>query len=72
MDKGDTLALLQKKLGRVRDEDSAIKLLQTLNYMPLAIAQAVTFIKQRAPRMSISRYLEEVCRSDRPMHPDTS
>ena len=63
MDEGDALALLQKKLGFDADEKAA-ELLQALDYMPLAITQAAAYIEQRAPRMTISRYLDEVRRSD--------
>ncbi|KAI9778954.1 MAG: hypothetical protein M1839_007765 [Geoglossum umbratile] len=64
MDKGDALALLRKKLSFDADEHNAIELLQVLDYMPLAITQAAAYIEQRAPRMTISRYLDEIRRSD--------
>jgi hypothetical protein len=63
MDEGDALALLQKKLSSDADEKAA-ELLQALDYMPLAITQAAAYIEQRAPRMTVSRYLDEVRRSD--------
>ena len=63
MDKDDALALLQKKLSFNTNEYNAIELLQALNYMPLAIIQAAAYIKQRAPHMTISRYLDEIRRS---------
>ncbi|KAI9860963.1 MAG: hypothetical protein M1813_005642 [Trichoglossum hirsutum] len=64
MDEGDALALLRKKLSFDADEHNAIELLQALDYMPLAITQAAAYIEQRAPRMTISRYLDEIRRSD--------
>ncbi|KAH0556924.1 hypothetical protein GP486_005284, partial [Trichoglossum hirsutum] len=64
MDGGDALALLRKKLSFDTDEHNAIELLQALDYMPLAITQAAAYIEQRAPRMTISRYLDEIRRSD--------
>ena len=64
MDKGEALALFQKKLSFDTDKHNAIELLQSLDYMPLAITQAAAYIEQRAPRMTISRYLDEVRRSD--------
>ncbi|OCK93230.1 uncharacterized protein K441DRAFT_662010 [Cenococcum geophilum 1.58] len=64
MDKCDALALLQKKLSFNANEHNAIELLQALDYMPLAITQAAACIEQGAPRMTISRYLDEVRRSD--------
>ena len=64
MDEGDALALLRKKLGFIDNEDEVVELIHALDSMPLALTQAATFIKQRAPRMSVSRYAEEVRRSD--------
>lgn len=64
MDKDAALALLQKKLGRVDSEDEAVQLIQSLDAMPLALTQAAAFIKKRAPRMSVSRYIDEVRRSE--------
>ncbi|KAF2464103.1 TPR-like protein [Lindgomyces ingoldianus] len=64
MDWDEALTLLQKKLSPNTDQHNAIKLLQALDYMPLAITQAAAYIEQRAPRMTISRYLDVVCRSD--------
>ncbi|KAH0543478.1 hypothetical protein FGG08_002243 [Glutinoglossum americanum] len=64
MDEGDALSLLWKKLSFDADEHNAIELLQALDYMPLAITQAAAYIEQRAPRMTISRYLDEIRRSD--------
>ena len=54
MDKSRALALLQKKLGSFPDEEDALKLLQSLDYIPLAITQAAAYIKQRAPRSTVS------------------
>ncbi|KAF2476755.1 TPR-like protein [Lindgomyces ingoldianus] len=64
MDDEDALALLERKLGASADKKDAVELVHLLDCMPLAITQAAAFVKQRAPRMTISRYVEEVCRSD--------
>jgi tetratricopeptide (TPR) repeat protein len=69
MEARDALALLQKKL-RLRadaaiDVEKAKELVQALDRMPLAITQAAAFIVQRAPRMTIARYLDELDKSDR-------
>jgi hypothetical protein len=64
MDEDNALVLLQKKLSCNVKEDDTVELLQALDYMPLIITQAAAYIKQRVPRMTISRYLDEVCRSD--------
>ncbi|KAF1954309.1 hypothetical protein CC80DRAFT_567449, partial [Byssothecium circinans] len=65
MGKDDALALLLKKLGPIINEDEAVELIRALDSMPLALTQAAAFVKQRAPRMSLSRYVDEVRRSDR-------
>ncbi|KAF1973481.1 hypothetical protein BU23DRAFT_464649, partial [Bimuria novae-zelandiae CBS 107.79] len=64
MDKDAALALLQKKLGYIDSEDEAVQLIQDLDAMPLALTQAAAFIKKRAPPMSVSRYVDEVRRSE--------
>ncbi|MCJ1282866.1 hypothetical protein MMC26_002192 [Xylographa opegraphella] len=64
MDKGEALTLLQKKLSFNASEHNAIKLLEALDHMPLAITQAAAYIEHRAPRMTISRYIDEVRRND--------
>ena len=65
MDMDDALALLEKKLPYTTARDEAIQLVHALDAMPLALTQAAAFISQRAPRMSVSRYLDEVGRSDK-------
>lgn len=64
MDENDALSLLRTKLSSIANMSDAVKLLQALDYMPLAITQAAAYIEQRAPRMTISRYLNEVLGSD--------
>ena len=65
MDQSDALALLHKKLPNDLSTDNAVELLQALDYMPLAITQAAAYISQRAPRITISRYLDNLRRSDK-------
>lgn len=61
------IMLLKRKLGWDAEfpEDEAEKLTEALGFMPLAIVQAATFIKQRAPRMSLSQYLEALSEATR-------
>lgn len=65
MDQGHALALLRKKLGTDLERDDEVELLQTLDYMPLAITQAAAYISQRAPRTTVSRYLQDLLRGDK-------
>jgi hypothetical protein len=60
----DALALLQRKLGSNANGCDATELVQVLDNMPLAISQAAAYITQRAPQMTIARYVEEVRRID--------
>lgn len=64
MDKGNALALLARKVGSQPEIDHGADLLEALEYMPLATSQAGAYIQQRAPRTSISKYLEEFRRSE--------
>lgn len=65
MDKDPALLLFGKKLLGKFDETDAIKLLQALDYMPLAISQAAAYINQRAPRITVAKYLDEFHKNDK-------
>jgi tetratricopeptide (TPR) repeat protein len=64
MDTDHALALLEKKLGSDIPRDEALRLIDALDYMPLALSQAAAFINERAPRMSISKYVDDINKSD--------
>jgi tetratricopeptide (TPR) repeat protein len=64
MDQAHALDLLKKKLETDFEEEIAEELLDALDYMPLAITQAAAYIRQRAPRMTSSKYLQDLCKSD--------
>ncbi|KAL1603478.1 hypothetical protein SLS60_005065 [Paraconiothyrium brasiliense] len=58
-------ALLDKKLGDKVDRTKDIaELAAALDYMPLALVQAAAYIRKRAPRCSVRKYLEEYRQSD--------
>ena len=65
MDKDQALLLLQKKLEDSSNKDGTADLLYALNYIPLTITQAAAYINRRAPRITISGYLNEFRRNDR-------
>ncbi|KUJ07385.1 uncharacterized protein LY89DRAFT_365096 [Mollisia scopiformis] len=65
MNEAHALALLHKKLEGHLDMTDAAELVQTLEYMPLAITQAAAYISQRAPRINISKYLHDFRGSDK-------
>ncbi|KAL8697127.1 MAG: hypothetical protein Q9201_007291 [Fulgogasparrea decipioides] len=64
MGESHALQLLRKKIGGEIDEADAVRLVQVLDCMPLAITQAAAYIKQRAPRITVSRYLDVFRKSD--------
>jgi hypothetical protein len=69
MSSKDALTLFEYKLGRVddgsNDGDVAAELLVALDFMPLAIVQAATYILRRRPRFSVREYLQGFRESDR-------
>ena len=65
MDQAHALALLRNKLEGSFEQDDAVALVEALGYMPLAITQAAAYISQRAPRATVSRYLQDLRNGDR-------
>ncbi|KAI9764624.1 MAG: hypothetical protein M1839_005799 [Geoglossum umbratile] len=65
MDQSHALALLRNKLEGSFEQDDAVALVEALDYMPLAITQAAAYISQRAPRATVSRYLQDLSKDDR-------
>ena len=65
MDEIRALTLLRNQLkgsfgGINSEQDDAVALIEALDYMPLAISQAAAYISQRAPRTSVSTYLQHL------------
>jgi tetratricopeptide (TPR) repeat protein len=65
MDQGDALTLLQNQLKCSFERDDTEReheaaLVQALDCIPLAISQAAVYISQRAPRATVSRYLQDL------------
>ena len=65
MNKEHALTLVRNKLQGSFAPDDAAALVEALDYMPLAITQAIAYINQRAPRATVSRYLQDLRRGDR-------
>ncbi|KAF5876254.1 putative tpr domain protein [Botrytis fragariae] len=61
----DALALFGKKLGQCDDGNNTAELVEALEFMPLAIVQAASYILQRIPRYSLQDYLEDFRKNDR-------
>ena len=64
MDEGHAIALFKKKLGIQSDRKDIAELVAALEYMPLAIVQAATYISQRAPRCTVLQYIKKFHKSD--------
>ncbi|KAJ2998342.1 hypothetical protein NUW58_g359 [Xylaria curta] len=62
MSKSQALQLLQNRLHNTSNEDGMAKLLDALDYIPLAITQAAAYINRRSP-MTVPAYLDEFRRS---------
>ncbi|GAB7336775.1 hypothetical protein MBLNU13_g10865t1, partial [Cladosporium sp. NU13] len=65
MGKSTALALLEKKLGDSSTVEDMQKLVAALDHMPLALAQAGAYIKQRGRRYSVARYLAKLEKSEK-------
>src|SRR2546423_2590371 len=65
MDEAQALTLLRRKLTSSFDGKVGAELVRALDYMPLAITQAAGYINRLAPRSSVSKYVEQLRRSDK-------
>ncbi|CAI7593360.1 unnamed protein product, partial [Penicillium pancosmium] len=65
MERSEALELLQKTLGQPEECQESQQLVQELEFIPLAIVQAASYIRNRALFSSILQYLEDFRRSDR-------
>ncbi|KIX03312.1 uncharacterized protein Z518_06864 [Rhinocladiella mackenziei CBS 650.93] len=68
MAREEAVTLLRKKLKKYEGDDRTsndlVDLVQQLDYLPLAITQAAAYINQRAPRMTVVKYLDMLERCD--------
>ncbi|KAJ6035878.1 hypothetical protein N7540_000157 [Penicillium herquei] len=65
MEQFEALALLQNRLGQPEENQETRRLVEELEFMPLAIVQAASYIRARASRYSIAQYLQDFQASDR-------
>ncbi|KAJ5320611.1 hypothetical protein PENANT_c033G05358 [Penicillium antarcticum] len=64
MNTAEASVLMQKKLDSSTEEEDLVLLVEELEFMPLAIVQAASYITHRSPRCSASEYLEKLRQSD--------
>ncbi|KAJ5369967.1 uncharacterized protein N7496_006059 [Penicillium cataractarum] len=65
MERSEALDLFQKKTDRPEDSLESQQLVEMLEFMPLAIVQAASYIRNRAPRCSVAQYLRKFQENDR-------
>jgi putative hemolysin len=65
METSEALELLQKMLDQSERSQDSQKLVEELEFMPLAIVQAASYIRDRAPLTSVPQYLMTFQRNDR-------
>ncbi|KAJ5343592.1 uncharacterized protein N7506_003416 [Penicillium brevicompactum] len=58
MDLESSLLLMQKKLDSDTESDGLRQLVEELEFMPLAMVQAASYISHHSPRCSVLRYLD--------------
>ena len=70
MSQDESIALLCKKLSKNDNssDDEKIELVELLEYLPLAITQATSYISVRSTRMTVARYANLLRQSDRILH----
>ena len=64
MNMTEALVLLSNKLDIDTQSPDMMRLVEELEYMPLAIVQAASYIIHHSPRCSVSQYLEKLQKSD--------
>ncbi|CAI7627788.1 unnamed protein product [Penicillium glandicola] len=65
MKMAEALDLMQHKLDSWDERADLVQLVEELEFMPLAIVQAASYITHRSPRCSASQYLQKLRQSDR-------
>ncbi|KAJ0347620.1 hypothetical protein COL154_013828 [Colletotrichum chrysophilum] len=63
MEEAQALQLFQKKLGQHVDEAAALRLIHTLDHIPLAVNQAAAYIFRKSPLVTVQSYLDEFQKS---------
>ncbi|OOQ89516.1 hypothetical protein PEBR_07860 [Penicillium brasilianum] len=65
MEKSEALELLQRKLELPGESQGSGQLVEELEFMPLSIIQAASYIRNQAPLYSVLQYLRDFRKSDR-------
>jgi hypothetical protein len=65
MDEEHAVALFEKKLSTQANRTDIVELVAALEFMPLAVVQAASYISQRAPRHSVQQYIEKLQKTDK-------
>ncbi|CAG8014430.1 unnamed protein product [Penicillium salamii] len=65
MKMAEAYVLMQKKLIERVEKEELVQLVEELDFMPLAIVQAASYINHRSPRCSASQYLQKLRQNER-------
>lgn len=65
MDKTEAVDLLKKKLNISEDREDLEQLAESLEFVPMALIQAASYIAHPSRSCSVSQYLEDIRKSDR-------
>ncbi|EPS34465.1 hypothetical protein PDE_09429 [Penicillium oxalicum 114-2] len=65
MNMTEALRLMQRKLDPYAESTELVQLIEELEFMPLAIVQAASYIIHHSPRCSVSQYLAKLRHSER-------
>ncbi|CAG8279392.1 unnamed protein product [Penicillium olsonii] len=64
MNKDEAVDLMRNKMDPAPEKEDLIQLVEELDFMPLAMMQAASYITHRSPRCSPSQYLAKLRESD--------
>jgi hypothetical protein len=65
MEKEHALALMERKLGGLHNQEEVGRLAVELEFMPLAMVQAAAYIRQRAPRCTVGQYMDKLGKNEK-------
>jgi hypothetical protein len=65
MEKREALELFRRKVGPEVDDDGTDDLVRELESIPLAITQAVAYVREQGSRYSVIKYLQDYQKNDR-------
>lgn len=68
MDEQQACSLIERKLASHRSHEEISELARALDSMPLAISQAASYIRARAPRFTVQQYVSRLKKSEHSLY----